>query len=177
MPILNFYTALKNENIKGVKVNDNVDFANLTSAFIGGTGDFVNLFEPNATKLEKMGFGYVVASIGEYSSEVPYTAFNAKKSFIENNQDLIKRFRNSINKGLEYTLNNESNTIAKTIIDLFPDTSLSDLEQIIERYKKADSWLTTSTISEELFTNLEDMLIDGNLIKEYVPFNDLIIND
>ena len=57
MPILNFYTALKNENIKDVKVNDTVDFANLTSAFIGGSGDFVNLFEPNATKLEKMGFG------------------------------------------------------------------------------------------------------------------------
>lgn len=177
MPILNFYTALNNEKIKGVKVNDTVDFANLTSAFIGGTGDFVNLFEPNATKLEKMGFGYVVASIGKYSGEVPYTAFNAKKSFLENNKDLINRFRDSINKGLDFTLNNESSTVAKTIINLFPDTSLSDLEEIIERYKNADSWLMNSTISEELFTNLEDMLIDGKLIKEYVPFNDLIVND
>lgn len=177
MPILNFYTALKNENITGVKINDSVDFANLTSAFIGGTGDFVNLFEPNATKLEKMGFGYVVASIGKYSKEVPYTAFNAKKSFLENNQDLIKRFRLSINKGLEYTLNNNSKQIAKDIINLFPDTSLSDLEMIIERYKQADSWLSNTTINEDLFTNLQNMLIDGKLIKDYVPFNDLIVND
>lgn len=177
MPILNFYTALKNENIKDVKVNDTVDFANLTSAFIGGSGDFVNLFEPNATKLEKMGFGYVVASIGKYSGEVPYTAFNAKKSFIENNKDLIDRFRLSINKGLEYTLNNDSATIAKSIINLFPDTSLSDLELIIERYKKADSWLQNTEIKEDLFINLENMLIDGKLIKEYVLYNDLIIND
>jgi len=119
----------------------------------------------------------VVASIGEYSGEVPYTAFNAKKSYIDNNKDLIKRFRDSINKGLDYTLNNDSDVIAKDIIDLFPDTSLSDLEVIIERYKKADSWLTDTNINEELFNNLQDMLIDGDLIKEYVPFNELVVND
>ena len=177
MPILNFYTALKNEKVSGVIVNDSVDFANLTSSFISGTGDYVNLFEPNATKLENMGYGYVVASIGEYSGEVPYTAFNAKKSYIDNNKELINRFRDSINKGLDFTLNNDSELIAKTIIDLFPDTSLSDLEKIIDRYKVADSWLKDTTINEELFERLEDMLIDGDLIKEYVPFNELIIND
>ncbi len=176
MPILNFYTALSNENIKGVRVNDTVDFANLTSAFLAGEGDFVNLFEPNATKLENMGYGYVVASVGKYSGEVPYTAFNAKKSFINNNKDLINKFRASINKGLEYTLNNNSDDIAKTIINMFPDTSLTDLKKIIDRYKKADSWLTDTTINEELFTNLEDMLLDGKLIKKYVPYNDLIVN-
>lgn len=177
MPILNFYTALKKENVSEVNTNDSVDFANLTSAFISGSGDFVNLFEPNATKIEKMGYGYIVANIGKYSYEVPYTAFNAKKSFIENNPDLINRFRKSVNKGLEYTLNNSSQTIAKDIIDLFPDTSLNDLETIIERYKQADSWLNNTHISEDLFKNLEDMLIDGKLIDKYVPFNDLITND
>ncbi len=124
-----------------------------------------------------MGFGYVVASIGEYSGEVPYTAFNTKKSFLENNTDLINRFRLAINKGLDFTLNNDSSTIAKSIINLFPDTSLSDLELIIERYKNADSWLTNTEIKEDLFINLENMLIDGKLIKEYVPYKDLIVND
>ena len=177
MPILNFYTALKNEKVTDVNTNDSVDFANLTSSFISGTGDFVNLFEPNATKLENLGYGYVVASIGEYSDEVPYTAFNAKLSFIKNNKDLIERFRNSINMGLDYTLNNSSEDIAKTIIDLFPDTSLKDLTTVIDRYKKADSWLDNTYISEELFNNLQDMLKDGNLINEYAPYNELIINE
>ena len=177
MPILNFYAALKNENITNVNVNDSVDFANLTSSFISGTGDFVNLFEPNATKLEKLGYGYVVASIGKYSKEVPYTAFNAKKSYIESHKDLINRFRLALNKGITYTLNNDSKVIAKDIINIFPDTSLSDLEIIIERYKTADVWLSSTTIDEYLFNNLEDMLIDGKLIKGYVPFNDLIVNE
>lgn len=177
MPIINFYNALKNENIKGVNTNDTVDFANLTSAFLSGTGDFVNLFEPNATKLEKMNKGYVVASVGMYAGEVPYTAFNARTSYIENNKELINNFKNAINKGLEFTKNNNSKDIAKIIIDLFPDTSIEDLTTIIERYKNADSWLENTFISEEMFKNLEDMMIDSKLLTEYVPYKDLIINE
>ena len=177
MPIINFYNALKNENIKGVNTNDTVDFANLTSAFLSGTGDFVNLFEPNATKLEKMNKGYVVASVGMYAGEVPYTAFNARTSYIENNKELINNFKDAINKGLEFTKNNNSKDIAKIIIDLFPDTSIEDLATIIERYKNADSWLENTFISEEMFKNLEDMMIDSKLLTEYVPYKDLIINE
>ena len=118
-----------------------------------------------------------MASIGKYSGEVPYTAFNAKKSYIENNPDLIKRFRHAINKGLQYTNDNNSKDLASTIINLFPDTSIIDLETIIERYKSADSWLINSFISEKLFTNLEDMLIDNNLIDSYMSYQDLIINE
>ncbi len=127
--------------------------------------------------MEHLGYGYVVASIGKYSGEVPYTAFNAKKSFIDNNPDLIKRFRNAINKGLEYTKNNDNKTLAADIISLFPDTSLDDLEIIIDRYKKADSWLINSYISNDLFERLEDMLINNKLLDSYVPYQDLIIND
>lgn len=177
MPIINFYNALNSQNVKGVKVNDTVDFANLTSTFISSNANFVNLFEPNATKLEKLGFGYVVGSVGMYSGEVPYTAFNAKVSFINNNKDLINRFRDSINRGLEYTLTNDSKTLAKDIINLFPDTSITDLEIIINRYKEADSWLTNTYISEDIFKNLEKMMIDSKLIKNYVPYEELIIND
>ena len=177
MPIINFYNALKNENIKGVTTNDTVDFANLTSAFLSGTGDFVNLFEPNATKIEKMNKGYVVASVGMYAGEVPYTAFNARTSYIENNKELINNFKDAINKGLKFVKNNDSKDIAKIIIDLFPNTSIEDLTTIIERYKNADSWLESTLISEEMFKNLEDMMIDSKLLTKYVPYKDLIINE
>ncbi len=177
MPIINFYNALKNGNIEGVNTNDTVDFANLTSAFLSGTGDFVNLFEPNATKIEKMNKGYVVASVGIYAGEVPYTAFNARTSYIENNKELINNFKDAINKGLEFTKNNNSKDIAKIIIDLFPDASIEDLATIIERYKNADSWLDNTFITEKMFKNLEDMMIDSKLLKKYVPYKDLIINE
>lgn len=50
MPALNFLNALKNEGInpKDIKINYSVDFAALSGSFIGGEGDFVNLFELSA---------------------------------------------------------------------------------------------------------------------------------
>lgn len=178
MPELNFLNALKNSNVdkKDVNINTTVDFASLSGSFIGGTGDFVNLFEPNATMLEKMGFGYVVGSVGELSGEVPYTAFNARKSYIENNQNVIKKFVKAINKGLKYVSDNSSEKIANAIINQFPDTSINDLISIIDRYKDADSWLSTTNISKESFVNLEDIMIESNQLKEYVNYEDLIIN-
>ena len=178
MPALNFLNALKNNNIDINKINVNysIEFAALSGTFIGGTGDFVNLFEPNATNLEKEGYGKVVASIGMLSGEVPYTAFYARKSYIDKNPEITKKFTNAINKGLEYTLNNDSTTIANDIIEQFPDTNIKDLALMIERYKEYDCWLENPYISEKLFTNLEDFLIDFDLIKKYVPYNDLVNN-
>ena len=157
MPILNFENALRNSNIsnKDIDINTTVDFASLSGAFIGGQGDFVNLFEPNATNIEKLGYGYVVASIGELSGEMPYTAFNARKSYIKENN---------------------ASVIANTIINQFPDTSINDLIKIIDRYKSADSWLSTPYISESSFKNLEKIMIESGELKDYVSYKDLIIN-
>lgn len=177
MPALNFLNALKNEEIdkNKIKINYNIDFASLSGAFIGNTGDYVNLFEPTALKLEKEGYGYVLQSIGLLSGEMPYTTFYARKSYIENNKEIIKSFTKAINKGLEFVKNNNEMKIAKSIYKQFPDLSLNDLSTIIKRYKDADSFLDSSYIEEKLLVNLENLLIDNNLLKDYVPYNDLII--
>lgn len=177
MPALNFLNALKNEGIdkNKIKINYNIDFASLSGAFIGNTGDYVNLFEPTALKLEKEGYGYVLQSIGLLSGEMPYTTFYARKSYIENNKEIIKSFTKAINKGLEFVKNNDEMKIAKSIYKQFPDLSLNDLSTIVKRYKDADSFLDSSYIEEKLLVNLENLLIDNNLLKDYVPYNDLII--
>ena len=177
MPALNFLNALKNEGIdkNKIKINYNIDFASLSGAFIGNTGDYVNLFEPTALKLEKEGYGYVLQSIGLLSGEMPYTTFYARKSYIENNKDVIKSFTKAINKGLEFVKNNDEMKIAKSIYKQFPDLSLNDLSTIVKRYKDADSFLESSHIEEKLLVNLENLLIDNNLLKDYVPYNNLII--
>lgn len=177
MPALNFLNALKNEEIdkNKIKINYNIDFASLSGAFIGNTGDYVNLFEPTALKLENEGYGYVLQSIGLLSGEMPYTTFYARKSYIENNKEIIKSFTKAINKGLEFVKNNDEMKIAKSIYKQFPDLSLNDLSTIIKRYKDADSFLDSSYIEKKLLINLENLLIDNNLLKDYVPYNDLII--
>lgn len=178
MPALNFINALKKANIDLSKININyaVEFSALSGTFIGGTGDYVNLFEPNATSLEKNGYGTVVASVGMLSGEVPYTTFYARKSYIENNKDIIEKFTSAINKGIKYTLETDDAIVAKDIINQFPDTDLNDLKEMIKRYKEYDCFLDSTYVSEKLFTNLEDFLIDNNLLKNYVPYKDLVNN-
>ncbi len=178
MPALNFLNGLKKMGIDIDKININysVEFAALSGTFIGGTGDFVNLFEPNATSLEENGYGQVVASVGEMSGEVPYTAFYARKSYIEEQPKIIEGFTNAIAKAITYTLENDAITVAKNIIDQFPDTDINELAMMIDRYKEYDCWLENPFVSEELFTNLEDFLIDFDLLNDYVPYKELVNN-
>ena len=178
MPLLNFLNGVKNINgdISKININTSVDFASLSGSFIAGMGDYVNLFEPNATKLEQQGFGYVVGSIGELSGEMPYTAFYARKSFIDNNKDTILAFNRAINKGLEYVNNHSNEEVANVILKQFPDSSKNEIITIVGRYRDADSWLDNTTITKESYENLEDIMIDNILLDEYVPFDALVID-
>ena len=178
MPALNFINALKNAGVDTSKVNLNysVEFAALSGSFIGGVGDYVNLFEPNATLLEREGYGHVVASIGELSGEMPYTAFYTKKSYLEENKDLLERFSKAINKGLEYVQTHTARETAEVILPQFTDSSLDELEMFVSRYKESDSWLSSTYIPEEYFKNLEDLMIENDLLDDYVPYDELIYN-
>ena len=178
MPAVNFLNAMKNAgmDVNKINVNYSIDFASLSGSFIGGVGDYVNLFEPTATTVVNVSDACIVDSIGRLSGEVPYTAFYARKSYLEENEELLLGFTRAIAKGLEFVLNNDSKTTASVILPVFPDSALNDIITIIDNYKEYDSWLTTPYISEESFNNLQDMLIDNNLIEDYVPYSNLIHN-
>ena len=137
------------------------------------------LREPNASQVENSGFGYVVASVGELGGNVPYTAYNAKKSFIENNKEIIKSFKNAINKALKYVNNNSSEDIANSIIGYFPDTSKKDLISAIERYKSIGAWKENISITEEDYSRLEDIMISSGELEEdkRVSYDKLFITD
>jgi NitT/TauT family transport system substrate-binding protein len=178
MPALNFLNAIKNSNIDLSKINVNyaVDFASLSGSFIGGMGDFVDLFEPTATSVVKNSKACIVESIGKLSGEMPYTAFYARKSYLNKNNETLKDFTNAINKGLEFVKNNDAKTIAKVILPEFPDISLEDLTVIVDNYKKYDSWLSDPFINEQSFNNLQDILEDNKLIDKRMPYSKLINN-
>ena len=177
MPEMTLEYTLKQTGIdpkNDLYIDTSIEFASMSGAFIGGTGDFVSLFEPNALQLEQQGFGYVVASLGELGGVVPYTTYNTKKSFIESNPEVIEGFNKAIQKGLDYVHNNDAKNIAEVIIDYFPDTSLSDLETIISRYKSIDSWFETTYINEEDFNHVQDIMESANQLDQRAPYDKLI---
>ena len=155
-------------------IDTSIAFASMQASFIGGTGDFVSLFEPNATQVEQQGYGYIVASLGELGGVIPYTSYSAKTSFLENNTETIKKFTKAIQKGLDFVHNNDSETIAKIILPEFPDTKLEDLIITIEQYKKTDTWPKTTDFTEESFMHMQDIMINAQQLKEKVNYNNLI---
>ncbi len=178
MPGLSFLRALDNEGIKrsDVNINFSIEFGELSGAFIGGEGDYVNLFEPLASKLEANGNGYVVTSVGASSDDFPYTAFYARKSFINENKELLTKFTKAIKKGIDFTMQNDSDKVAKVIAKQFSDTSVEDLSVMIERYKESDVWLPTPFVEEKFYNTLVDLLQENNLIKEKVYYKDMVNN-
>ena len=179
MPLMMFKYALKESEIdeKDVKIDTSVEFAGLSGAFISKQGEFVNLFEPNALKIEKEGYGCVLASLGNISGVVPYTTFYAKEEYINSNKDTIKKFNNALNKGLEFTRNNDYSTIANTIKNQFNDLSIEDLTEIVKRYKDADSWYQSTYVNLNDYDRLLDIMIYGKTIDKKVNLSLLTTNE
>lgn len=134
------------------------------------------LREPTASQLEKQNVGYIVASVGELGGVVPYTAYNARKSYIEENKDVITSFTKAINKALLYVKEHESNEIAKYLVDYFPDTPLKDIESIVQNYKNIDAWFDSTIISKKDFDHVMDIMENAGELKKRAPYNKLVIN-
>ncbi len=177
MPEMTFEWALREAGInpkKDLTIDTSVDFAAMGGAFISGIGDFVTLFEPTALEIEQQGYGYVVASIGELGGIVPYTSYSARISFIEKNPELIENFTKAIQKGLDFVHENDSKTIAKAILSFFPDTSLNDLTDVVERYKSQDTWPKTTNFTKDSFDHLQKIMMASGAIDTTVDYNSLI---
>lgn len=177
MPEMVLEYILKNNGIDistDLEIVQNIDFGLTSGAFAGGQGDFTVEFEPHATALEKEGTGYVVASLGVDSGYVPYTAYSAKKSYINKNPEIIQGFTNALQRGMEYVNSHSSEDIAKVIAPQFPDTDVDTIAIIVERYKSQDTWKNDLVFSKDSFTLLQDILYEAGVIKEYAPYSDLV---
>ncbi|MPW24685.1 ABC transporter substrate-binding protein [Alkalibaculum sp. M08DMB] len=177
MPMMNLQWVLKQNGIdpdQDVNIDSSIQFAAMAGAFKGGTGDYVSLFEPTALALEKEGAGYVVASLGVESGEVPYTCYNATKSYIEENPDIIQKFTNAIYRGQLWVKENSPEEIAQAIVEFFPDTDIDDLTAVVKRYKDQDSWNTTPMLTQDSFEHMQNIMESAGELNKRAPFDDLV---
>lgn len=157
-------------------LDDSIKFDLMAGAFTGGNADYVTLFEPTASMTENAGKGYIVTSVGEAAGEIPYTAYFAKKSYIENNTDLVKRFVNAVYEGQKWVKEHSSKEIAETIVSFFPDTDLDLLESVIERYKSIDVWNDTPVLEEEAFDLLQTVMEEAGELQVKAPYDKVVNN-
>ena len=157
-------------------LDDSIKFDLMAGAFSAGNADYVTLFEPTASNTELQGKGYIVASVGEAAGEIPFTAYFAKKSYIENNEQTIQDFTNAVYEGQVWVKEHSAKEIAESIQDFFPDTDLEMLEASVQSYKDIDAWSDTPILKEEAFDRLQEvMTLAGELEKE-APYDKVVNN-
>lgn len=177
MPEMVFEFILEKNGIDpktDLRIDQSIDFGSTAAAFSGGQGDFTVEFEPHATSLETKGDGYVVASLGEDSGYVPYTAFCAKQSYIDANPALIQSFVNALQKGMDYVGSHTPEEIAKTIQPQFEETDLETLTTIVTRYYEQDTWKDNLIFEKNSFDLLQNILEQAGELPARVPYDDLV---
>lgn len=177
MPEMVFEYILKKQGIdpsSDLNIDQSIDFGSTAAAFSGGQGDFTVEFEPSATALEKESAGYVAASLGEASGYVPYTAYSAKASFLEEHPELIQSFTNALQKGMNYVNSHTPEEIAKVIKPQFAETDLATITTIVTRYYDQKTWKEDLIFKEESFLLLQDILEDAGELDSRVPYDKLV---
>lgn len=179
MPQMAGEFTLKKKGIdpqKDLKLIQNVDFANIPAAFSSGTGDYVQMFEPQATVIEKEGRGYVIASFGVESGNLPYTVFMSKKSFIERNPKTIQKFTNAVYKAQRWVAEMSVDQIAEAVMPFFADTDKEIVKAVVKRYKDQQSFATDPIVDEKEWNNLQDVMEAAGELKQRADHKKLVDN-
>ena len=177
MPQMVFEYILKKHGLDpktDLTIDQSINFGLTAAAFTSNDADYTVEFEPFATTLESEGSGTVVASLGTESGYVPYTAYCARKSYMENNPELIQKFTNAIQKGMDYVNSHSAEEIAKTIAPQFKETPVDKIAIIVGRYKDQDTWKDNTVFEKDSFELLENILQEAGELNQRVPYEDLV---
>ncbi|HHU31556.1 MAG TPA: ABC transporter substrate-binding protein [Clostridia bacterium] len=177
MPEIILQYVLRNNGLepgRDVLIDTTMQFAAMPGAFMGGQGDYVIIFEPTASEMEKEGKAYILASLGESSGEVPYTAYFASKSYIEKNPEIIQKFTNAIYKGQLWVESHTPEEIAQAIKPHFPDSDEEILVTVVKRYKEQNSWKKDPILLEKDFYTLQKALQDAGELDQTAPYSEVV---
>lgn len=180
MPEMVFEYILKKNGIDpqtDLNINQGIDFGSTAAAFSEGSGDFTVEFEPSATALEMEGKGYVVASLGTDSGYVPYTAYSAKKSYLDKHPEIIQSFTNALQKGMDFVQLHTPEEIASVIAPQFPETDLKTITAIVNRYYAQDTWKADLIFEKESFELLQDILESAGELDSRAPYEKLVTTE
>ena len=179
VPYMTFEYVLKKNGIdivNDLNLDTSISFDAMNSSFVGGTADYVTSFEPAASQLEKEGAGYIVAAVGSATEEIPYTAYFAKKSYIEENSDIIQKFTNALYKGQVWVNEHTPEEIAEATLASFPDSDKELLTKAIANYKEIDVWNTTPVMTEDSFNLLQEVIVEAGELETVAPFDKVVNN-
>lgn len=176
VPAMTFEYVIEELGVNA-SLNYDVDFNYMTAAFESGIADYCTMFEPTASDYEAEGKGYIVASVGEQSGEIPYTCFAAKESYINENPEKIEGLLRAVTKATKFVMENDAATVAEYLVPYFDGTSEESLANSVQAYKDIDAWVANMAMEEAAFTRLQDVIENSGELERRVDFDELILTD
>ena len=176
VPAMTFEYVIKTQKVD-CTLNYDVEFSTMTAAFEGGVGDYCTMFEPVASEYQKKGKGFIVASVGQESGEIPYTCFAAKESYIKNNGDKIEKLLRAVTKAVKYVNETDSDTVAELLVPYFTGTGKESLKDSVDSYKSIDAWVTNMAMKESAFNKLQDVIELAGELEKRVDFSSLVVTE
>ena len=179
VPYMTLEYVLKQNGINpqtDLVLDDSIKFDLMAGAFAGGNAEYVTLFEPTASMTQDAGAGYVVASVGEASGEIPYTAYCAKKSYIAENSTIIEGFTRAIYNGEQWVKEHTAKEVAEKIQGFFPDTTIESLATSVQKYKDIDAWKENPILEKEAFDKLQLIMTEAGELNQKAPYDKIVNN-
>lgn len=180
VPYMTLRYVLKQNGIdpdQDLVLDDSIQFSLMAGAFTGGNADYVTLFEPTASMTQDQQKGYILTSIGKEAGEIPYTAYTASKSYIQEHPEIIEGITRAIYRGQKWVKEHSAKEVAEKIVEFFPDTTLTSLEKSVKSYQEIDAWNHTPIMKEEGFKKLQEIMKDAGELEKEAPFDQVINND
>ncbi len=179
LPAMTFQYVVKNLGlVEGVDVTlrTDVQFNLMAPTFQSSSADYVTLFEPVATEFVSSGNGYIVASVGEYSGEIPYTSFIALESYLNDNQEKVEKFVKAMYKAIKYVETAPEEEVAEYLCKHFKGSEITATANSLRNYKSVDTWMSNMALPQSMYNTLIDVITSAGESAENVTYEKIVDN-
>ena len=183
MPAMTLQYILEQHGLKpGAELGEDVDTIIDTSiafnlnvpSFVGGTGDYCTMFEPNASQCEVDGTGYIVAALGEELSDIPYTVFTATADYLNNNSDKLDKFMTALKKGYDYLMQATDEEIVNSLKPSFTTTSDSLILSSVKNYISIGAYAESFVLKESSWEMMQNILENAGELSSRVDYTEAV---
>lgn len=186
MPEMTLEYVLKNQGLTvtrngedlnaDVNIRTDVNFDVMAGVFTAGQSDYVTLFEPSASQVERNGIGHIVASIGESSGVVPYTCYSSLKDYLSDNSETINKFTRAIKKGLEFVYSASMDELVAALSPSFVSSDNEEMTRVMTNYLNIQAWPTSLELKEENYNRLIEIVTMAGELDKPAPFENIVNN-
>ena len=186
MPEMTLEYVLKNQGLTvtrngedlnaDVNIRTDVNFDVMAGVFTAGQSDYVTLFEPSASQVERNGIGHIVASIGESSGVVPYTCYSSLKDYLSDNSETINKFTRAIKKGLEFVYSASMDELVEALSPSFVSSDNEEITRVMTNYLNIQAWPTSLELKEENYNRLIEIVTMAGELDKPAPFENIVNN-